>query len=199
MPYFKVWLHYGYSMATLWVEYGYSLPSPCEHHGNTLPKGNRNCQPKAVEKTNTMKLTFDIWRFVVGVSRQELDIKYFDIKLKKQLNTGLSQKNNKKLRGTKKVVYLCSVNRKIGYPGRIPRGQDYIDTTQKNKSLARGFLLFLPQITFHEHFHVIFTFNEAAWNRQDFVTPHNQHFTSLAVRFKVGLDVFGKLTSIIVS
>ena len=28
-----------------------------------------------------------------------------------------------------KSSYLCSVNLRIGYPGRIPRGQDYIDTT----------------------------------------------------------------------
>ena len=28
-----------------------------------------------------------------------------------------------------KSSYICNVNQEIDYPGRIPRGQDYIDTT----------------------------------------------------------------------
>ena len=46
----------------------------------------------------------------------------------------------KTLRGMENVTYLCNVNQKrIGYPGRIPRGQDFIDTTQFKRSLKRGF------------------------------------------------------------
>ena len=35
----------------------------------------------------------------------------------------------KHLRCKQKSSYLCKINLRIGYPGRIPRGQDYIDTT----------------------------------------------------------------------
>lgn len=53
------------------------------------------------------------------------------------------EEKNKNSCGERKNSYLCGVNRAIDYPGRIPRGQDYIDTThQKLKPRKRLFLVY---------------------------------------------------------
>ena len=44
------------------------------------------------------------------------------------------RKLRKNLEGTGKMLIFAASNLKFGYPGRIPRGQDYIDTTQIKES-----------------------------------------------------------------
>jgi len=59
----------------------------------------------------------------------------------------------------RKMLIFAASNLKFGYPGRIPRGQDYIDTTQIKKSPWEALLL--SEIAFHEHLDIIVALNEA--------------------------------------
>ncbi len=51
----------------------------------------------------------------------------------------IKKEKGEKFAKLRNYSYLCSVKCMFDYPGRIPRGQDYIDTTHFRKPLFSGF------------------------------------------------------------